>query len=268
MNAEDLFYKKILKPIIYKSPLGKNSIDGTADTGFNFDYMYNNIASGDTALGRLVDRVLLNLPAVKATRNRKESIKKILRAELHDSLRAGRQLQVLDVASGPARYLVELGAEEGGGFRALCLDSDERSLDHGRKLAGQFGVSHLIEYRRVNIFNARELEALTVKPDIIIASGLYVYHNDTTVRKSLESLAGLLEPGKKILVDNQVANPSKKLMEKICTTTTGASWKLYYRREDEMADLLSSFFEQEHASLDKWRIYHLSVGRRIEDSPR
>ena len=102
-GVEDIFYKKIIRPIMYKSTLGKNSIDGFADTGFNFEYMYKNVPSGDGVVGRFVDRILLNLPAVQATRNRKETIKKILRREVLHNSRHNKKTRILDIASGPAR---------------------------------------------------------------------------------------------------------------------------------------------------------------------
>lgn len=155
---EDFFYQRMLRPVLYTSTLGKNSIDGNADTGFNFEHMYRNQPSGDGAFGAFIDRVLLNLPAVQATRNRKETIKKKLKKEITDGAATGECFNILDVASGPARYLVELGAELQGSFKALCLDLDDRSLDQGNKLAAAHGVQHLIEYRRADIFDAEQLD--------------------------------------------------------------------------------------------------------------
>ena len=71
-KIEDFFYKRLVKPIIFTSRLGRKSMFGYADSGINFDHIYLNEAKGYTRIGRLVDRVLLSLPVAKATRYRKE----------------------------------------------------------------------------------------------------------------------------------------------------------------------------------------------------
>lgn len=262
MTFEDFFYKKLLKPLLYKSTLGKNSIDGNADTGFNFEYMYQNKPSGDGFLGKSIDRILLNLPAVQATRNRKESIKKILKKEMESRAGTDGALQILDIASGPARYLVELGSELTQGFKAVCLDIDNRSLEYGRKLAAEYNVQHLIEYRQADIFKNDHLEKTCFTPDFMIASGLYVYHDDDATVRSLETLSTLLPKGSKALIDNQINNPSRKLMEKLGTTTRGTAWKLFYRTEQEMKQLLSPFFSSIEFTVDRWGMYCIAVATK------
>jgi SAM-dependent methyltransferase len=262
-RIEDLFYQKLLRPILYKSTLGKTSIEGLADTGFNFDYMYRNEPSGDGAIGKLIDKVLLSLPAVQATRNRKETIKQILKAEITQNINRNKKTNILDIACGTARYLVELAAEMKHGFHALCLDCDERSMAEGKKLLEANNAAGLIEYKKADIFNKDELGSLHFNPGFIIASGLYVYHDDASAKKSIEMLAGLLPIGGKILVDNQIKNPSRKLMEKVCKTTRGESWALVYRTEEQMSNLLSPYFQNLTFTTDKWGMYNIGVGTKI-----
>lgn len=256
-KLEDFLYKKVIRKIAYNSTLGKTSIEGDSDTGFNFDYMYRNEPSGNGRFGEIVDKILLNLPAVKATRNRKETIKKILREELKNN--GNKQINILDVASGPARYLVEFANEKNVGFKALCLDNDKRSLEIGEELLRQYSVNNSITFKSANIFNDKELNLLSFNPDYIIASGIYVYHDDISVKKSVKIFSNLLDKGQKILVDNQIKNPSKKLMEKVCTTTQGKSWELHYRSEEHMISLLDPCFKIIHSDIDKWGMYNIIV---------
>ena len=50
----------------------------------------------------------MNLPSVRATRHRKDIIIKILQNEIANNLTLKKKTKILDLASGPARYLVEL----------------------------------------------------------------------------------------------------------------------------------------------------------------
>ena len=52
-------------------------------------------------------------------------------------------------------------------------------------------------------------------------------------------------------------------MEKVCTTTQGMSWKLYYRTEAHMQRLLEPYFNIEDSIIDKWGQYHILVGSKI-----
>ncbi len=258
---DDFFYSKIVKPLMYKSTLGRNSIEGLADTGFNFEYMYQNKSSGEGLVGAVIDKIILNLPAVKATRNRKETIKTIISRHITENMQKSNSTCILDIASGSARYLVELDSGLKNSFRALCLDRDERSLQVGRLLAEKFGVQENITFQKADVFDGKALKrALDFEPDVIVVSGLYVYCDDETVRRSLNMLSALLRPHGTILVDNQLDNPSRKLMEKVCQTTSGTSWKLRYRSEAEMKALMEPLFNNIRCTTDKWGIYNIAVG--------
>lgn len=246
---------------MYKSTLGRNSIEGLADTGFNFEYMYQNKSSGEGLVGAVIDKIILNLPAVKATRNRKETIKTIISRHITENMQKSNSTCILDIASGSARYLVELDSGLKNSFRALCLDRDERSLQVGRLLAEKFGVQENITFQKADVFDGKALKrALDFEPDVIVVSGLYVYCDDETVRRSLNMLSALLRPHGTILVDNQLDNPSRKLMEKVCQTTSGTSWKLRYRSEAEMKALMEPLFNNIRCTTDKWGIYNIAVG--------
>jgi len=205
----------------------------------------------------------LKLPAVQATRNRKDTIKNILKDEVQTHNAANKTLNILDLACGAARYLVELEAEFGQGFKALGLDADEQSLAFGRQLAQEYNATQLIEYRMADIFNEQVLDSIGFKADFIVVSGLFVYHDDEAVKKYVKLFPKYLESGKKILVDNQINNPSRKLMEKVCTTTQGRSWALNYRTELHMKSLIAHCFTDIDSRVDKWGQYNTLVGKKI-----
>ncbi|MCF7869885.1 MAG: class I SAM-dependent methyltransferase family protein [Candidatus Omnitrophica bacterium] len=144
-NFEDFFYTRIIKPIFFTSRLGRKTMFGYADSGLNFDHIYRNEAKGYTRFGKLVDRVLLSLPACRATRHRKERVIDILRKEIDKNISKDRKTRIVDLASGPARYLVELITEDiEKSVEALCLDINPHSLSYGKKLPedGRFFIKN------------------------------------------------------------------------------------------------------------------------------
>lgn len=264
-KIEDFIYKVVIKNILLLSRLGRNSISGWADTGLNFDHMYKNKPEGRFLIGRFIDRVLLNLPAVKATRNRKTNILKILYNEIENNRLVGKKTKILDIASGPSRYLNELISDENKGYiEGVCLDRDANSLKEGRGLARD----KPIRYIRADVFKLDHLvrfsKGISWEPNIVIVSGLYVYVEDGLVKKSLKDIFSCLERDGLVIFCSQLDNPSKKLMGKVCTTHVGKSWKLYYRTPRQLRRLMIEIgYKYNIISLDPIGMYELCTGRKV-----
>src|SRR3989338_9043722 len=97
---EDFIYRKVIRGLMLTSELGRRCVLGEASTGYNFDSMYANKTESNTLIGRLVDKILLNLPAVQATRARKENIIKVLTEEIQKSKGLGKVTRIMDIACG------------------------------------------------------------------------------------------------------------------------------------------------------------------------
>lgn len=265
-NLEHFWYRVILKNLLSLSKLGRTSIKGYADSGLNFDHMYLNEPVGVTPFGRFVDRVLLNLPSVKATRSRKEIIVKIIQNDIANNLLAGRKTKILDVASGPARYLVELLSHyDQKNIEILCIDKDRKALDFGKILAGD----KPIRYAKADVEKTGHLKRLSHKlswrPNIILISGLFEYKEDSFVKNILNEVYDNIDNDSLFIFISQVDNPSKKLMSQICITTEGKSWELIYRKPEIFRKwLFDCGFKNIIISVDKWGMYEFCTCRKYE----
>lgn len=265
-KIEDFWYRLILKKIVFLSKLGETSICGEADSGINFDHMYQNIPRGKNLMGAFIDRLLLNLPSVKATRHRKEIIIKILQNEVANNLILGRKIRMLDIASGPARYLVELlGGYAQDQIEILCIDKDRKSLDFGKILS----KGKPIRYAKADVLKSNHLKRLAKRiswaPNVVIISGLFEYKDDAFVKKVLNEVrVSMANEGLFIFV-SQVDNPSKKLMGKICTTSEGGRWELVYRKPEVFRKwLLDMGFRDVVISVDNWGMYEFCTCRKVK----
>ncbi|MDD5071051.1 MAG: class I SAM-dependent methyltransferase family protein, partial [Candidatus Omnitrophica bacterium] len=189
---------------------------GYADSGINFDHIYKNEAKGYNNFGIIVDRILLNLPASKATRYRKDKIVKILRNEIKNNTGAGIETRVVDMASGSSRYIIELLASDlSAKIEALCLDIDSKVIEYGRKMSGSLSLA----YKKANVLRIgkHHQRLLTKKkwfPNIIISSGFYEYLDDTTTVKSFEQMYSALSDCGLFIVVTQQNSPNRRLIEK------------------------------------------------------
>ena len=268
-KIEDIFYKKFIKTILLTSRLGRQSVLGHADTGLNFEHMYDNKAEGITAFGKMVDRILLDLPSVKATRNRKDNIAKILRNEIRNNLFRKRKTKVLDVGSGTSRYLIELKNEYSGDhIEALCLDYDKETVSLARRLAGGMPRSRsYVRYTRANAMKIKHLRNLARKikwtPNVVIASGFIYYLEDESVKQLLKEVYQGLESKGMLIMSNVQKSLSQKLMEKVCTTQYGQSWAVHYRNPEHLREwLLETGFADVVIGSDPLGMYNICTARK------
>lgn len=267
-SIDNFLYTRIVKPLIFNSRLGRKSMFGYADSGINFDHIYKNEAKGYTKLGKIIDRVLLNLPAAKATRYRKEKVIQILKKEINKNEERDKKTRIVDLASGPARYLVELIASNSSDMvEALCLDIDRRSLAHGKRIAGNTPIL----YKKSNILtiglhHKKLLENRKWWPNVVIASGFYEYIDDSSVFLSLKTVKEYLEPSGLFLLITQRDSPNKKLIEKIGVTKNGSKWILFYRNPEVVKKwLIDIGYKEVRYEVDPWMMYVFYTGRKSTD---
>jgi SAM-dependent methyltransferase len=266
-RLDDFLYRVILKNTLKLSKLGYGFIVSGAESGENFEHIYNNKPQGVFLIGKFIDKILLNLPSVRATRERKEEIKKILRKEITINRSAGRKTRILDLASGGARYLRELKEEhERGDVESLCVDKNMRCVNLGRSLTGREGVKNL-KFLRADIFRMGHLKTISRqldwKPNIIIASGLFIYFNDQMVEGVLREIFQSLPPKGLVIFQSYENLSSRKLMRKTSTTSSGEQWTLYYRKPEFWHKLLNTIgFKDITISRDEWQMNNICSARK------
>ncbi len=204
------------------------------DSGEMMDRIYQNQASGRWLVGALADRLYLDQAGCRGLRGRKVLLKATLRALWEAQRRQGLKPSVVDVASGPATYLVEALAEDGGqDVQALARDLDASGLKRGGVLAQQHGVTNL-RYQHANALEAASLEAIQPQPSIVIASGFYeILLDDELVRLSMRLNRKLLAPGGTFVFTTQVNHPQVELMRAL-PNRDHVSWVLKNRSVAEV----------------------------------
>ncbi len=263
-NLDNFFYRRIVRPLLFTSRLGRKSMFGYADSGLNFDHIYRNEAKGYMRFGRLIDKILLNLPSAKATRHRKAKIIEIQKTEIKKNIFFGRKTRIVDLASGPGRYLIEAITDENKNHvEALCLDIDKRNLEFGKKLAGEKPLL----FKRANALRLGHFKKLSEKtawiPNLVLCSGLYEYLNDAEVKKSINDIFSSLNKEGLFVFVTQMDSPSRKLIEKLGKVKGGKSWVLFYRKPDTLKSWMAEAgFKEINAEIDPWKMYVLYSGRK------
>ncbi|MEV8349090.1 class I SAM-dependent methyltransferase family protein [Streptomyces niveus] len=200
------------------------------DSGSMLDYVYVNKAGGFPVVGHLIDRVYLNAVGWRAIRARRELLKGVLRKEIaqrRGGEGVGRGVRVLDVASGPGRYLQDLVAEyEPGTVRVECRDLDRAGLAQGERQAAERGLTGISYAYGDALDPAPSSDA----PDIVVVSGLYeLLLDDSIIEASVARLREMLAPGGVLVFTTQTHHPQLEFIANVLPNREGVLWEMRCR---------------------------------------
>lgn len=211
--------------------------------GYHGDFMiieeiYRN--SPDTVgIERCMDNYFLKSAASIATRNRKENFKNYLADFFNEQ--GGRDVRMLDLASGPCTDIIEFFDEIGDGRERLsvdCFEHDVNAIQYSQtKLAGKEYKDQIrfIQKNAIKIALTKNVEFhMPRKYDLIFSTGLFDYLDEKISMLLIRNLKKLLNPNGLLIISNyrdKWSNPSRHFME------WGGDWELVYRTQEEFVNL-------------------------------
>ncbi len=173
------------------------------------------------------DKYILNHRTCEGIRNRKEYFKNTLKKICLDN--KSSKIELLNVASGPARDLQELYASSPiatKNLNTLCIDHDPKAIDFATQLTSEFKSQ--ISFERANIYKYETLE----KYDVVWSSGLFDYFDDTAFVQILNKLINWGKPNSEIIIGNICsAHSLKNYMELLW------EWPLHIRSSKDLIKL-------------------------------
>ncbi|MBI5209270.1 MAG: class I SAM-dependent methyltransferase family protein [Elusimicrobia bacterium] len=234
------------------------------DSGETLDYVYANAPRGTTPLGRLIDRSYLDSLGWRGIRLRKVHLAKLIKAAIAKVRAQGKPVRIVDIASGPGRYVLEVMKELPGiEMSALLRDYEERNLEAGRNLARALGVRHAT-FALGDAFDRRSLAAVSPRPTIAVVSGLYeLVPENGKVLDSLRGLADAMEDGGMLIYTNQPWHPQLEFIARVLTNREGKPWIMRRRSQAEMDELVrAAGFNKLSMEADGWGIFTVSLAER------
>lgn len=150
--------------------------------------------------GYYLDRYLLVSTLAVAVRERKETLRRLLQAEMS----ATNNLRILDLGCGSCREVFELIPEiQASKARLTCIDFDADALSYSANRMQHAGLSDdVIDFRRYNalkmVSHERNLAEFGMQ-DVIYSVGLFDYLSDEVLVRLLRSLYQLVTPGGRLI---------------------------------------------------------------------
>ena len=196
------------------------------------DKMYRQQLS-DNPRYRRWDKYYHSQAAAKAVRNRKTYFKDQLKHIL--TTNRDQTIELLNIASGPARDLFELYEETRTDLlKTHCVDMDAQAIAFAQKLTQNYADQ--ISFVHANIFRFRTEKQY----DVIWSAGLFDYFDDKAFVFVLRRFKGWLKLGGEIIIGNfATGNPTRDFMEIF------GDWHLHHRTPAQLEDLaLKAGFEE------------------------
>lgn len=236
------------------------------DSGESLDYVYENKARGHLLLGKVIDYFYINAIGWRGIRQRRACLNQALRFALHHLRESGMPLQLMDIAGGAGRYLLDVMAEadSGADVKVLCRDWSESALATGRATAQAMGLSDRITHARGDAFDEQSLASVEPQPSAAVVSGLYeLFPENERLQRSLRGLYRAVAPGGWLIYTGQPWHPQVEMIARTLTNRDGQFWIMRRRPQGEMDALVEAAgFKKEKQWIDDFGIFTVSIARR------
>ena len=237
------------------------------DSGSTLDYVYQNQSQGTNAFGRLVDKNYLNAIGWRGIRQRKANIAKAINLAMTKLREVGKPVDVLDIASGHGRYVLDTLTAENHPDSVRLRDYSSINVAAGRKLIAERCLQEIVSFDEVNAFDPANYQALTPRPTLGIVSGLHeLFADNDLIMHSLNGFAAAIETGGYLIYTGQPWHPQLELIARCLTSHKEGSpnWVMRRRSQQEMDQLVEKAgFRKIHQWIDEDGIFTVSLAVKI-----
>lgn len=232
------------------------------DSGESLDYVYENKARGNLLLGKVIDSFYINAIGWRGIRQRRACMNQALRWAVKQVRESGMPLQLMDIAGGAGRYLLDVLDEPE--LKILCRDWSESALARGRESAQQMNLTERITHVRGDAFDESSLASVEPKPSIGVVSGLYeLFPDNERLQRSLRGLFSAVNPGGWLIYTGQPWHPQVEMIARTLTNRDGQYWVMRRRPQGEMDALVEQAgFKKEKQWIDDFGIFTVSIARK------
>lgn len=233
------------------------------DSGISLDHVYKNKAKGDLLIGKIIDYFYINAVGWKGIRARRVHMREALNHAIDSLLSQGKAVRIMDIGSGPGRYLLETAKKyENKDVKVLLRDYSEANVNEGKAIAKELGVTNS-EHMQADAFDPKTYQAQAFKPNILIVSGLFeLFPSNDLVLRAVEGATSILEEGGFIVYTGQPWHPQLEMIAHTLPNREGENWVMRRRTQAEIDQLFARFgAEKIDMKIDEWGIFTVATAR-------
>jgi alpha-beta hydrolase superfamily lysophospholipase len=228
------------------------------DSGVTLDHVYANRAEGKFGIGKFIDRNYLNSIGWRGIRQRKTNMISSVQEKIDVLSAEGKEVVILDIAGGPARYLVEI-AKENPLVKVHVRDYQIQNVEEGKALAKEMGAEN-ISYEVCDAFDLASYENVGFTPNIVIVSGvLELFSDNDLIGNAMHGISKLIAKEGYLLYTGQPFHPQLEMIANVLGNHKQGKWIMRRRSSYELDHLFSEHgFKKEGMLIDNWGIFTVS----------
>ncbi|MBC7427833.1 MAG: alpha/beta fold hydrolase [Bacteriovorax sp.] len=231
------------------------------DSGISLDHVYKNKARGWLGLGQIIDYFYINAVGWKGIRARRVHIREALDFAVQDLIKQGRPVRIMDIGSGPGRYLLETAKKyEKNDVKVLLRDYNIDNVNEGKEIAKQLGVTNS-EHMQADAFDKETYLKQAFRPNILIASGLFeLFPSNDLVNNAIEGATAILEDKGYVVYTGQPWHPQLEMIAHTLPNREGEMWVMRRRTQKEMDQLFARIGAKKFdMKIDEWGIFTVAT---------
>ncbi len=231
------------------------------DSGISLDHVYKNKARGWLGLGQIIDYFYINAVGWKGIRARRVHIREALDFAIQDLIKQGRPVRIMDIGSGPGRYLLETAKKyEKNDVKVLLRDYSIDNVNEGKEIAKQLGVTNS-EHMQADAFDKETYQKQAFRPNILIASGLFeLFPSNDVVNRAIEGASAILDDKGYIVYTGQPWHPQLEMIAHTLPNREGEMWVMRRRTQKEMDQLFARVGAKKFdMKIDEWGIFTVAT---------
>lgn len=229
------------------------------DSGVTLDHVYKNKPQGAGAIGRFIDKGYLNSIGWKGIRQRKTHTIKLLEEKIQAIQATGQKVNILDIAGGPARYLIEI-ANQYRDVNIEVRDYQIQNIEQGRALAKERGLNN-INYNQCDAFDLSNYKQEDVTPNIVVISGVFeLFPDNALISQAIEGVCSIINTGTQLIYTGQPWHPQLHQIANVLGNHQQSKWIMRRRSQYELDNIFAQFgFKKDNMLIDDWGIFTVSA---------
>lgn len=228
------------------------------DSGVTLDYVYKNKAGGKNIIGKMIDKNYLNSIGWKGIRQRKINIIETIQNKIEILKEKGEKVRILDIAGGPARYLIEI-ASDNKDVEIQVRDYQEQNVEEGRELARQRGLTN-ISYKQSDAFDKNNYNKDEYTPNIVIISGVFeLFGDNDLIENAIDGVCSIMPSNSFLIYTGQPWHPQLEQIANVLGNHQNEKWIMRRRAQYELDRLFNlKGFQKDQMKIDDWGIFTVS----------
>jgi len=228
------------------------------DSGVTLDHVYKNKPEGVGSVGKFIDKGYLNSIGWKGIRQRKVNSIATIEEKILALQSAGKTVNILDIAGGPARYLIEI-ANKYPDVTIEVRDYQMQNVLQGQNLAAERRLKN-ITYKESDAFNAESYNKNDFQPNIVVISGVFeLFPDNELICNAINGVASVMQDGGFLVYTGQPWHPQLEQIANVLGNHQDSKWIMRRRSQYELDNLFAQYgFTKDNMLIDNWGIFTVS----------